>query len=218
MVIPSDFGAYHIERVAVGDFKSNTYLVRHAPSAQAILIDPGGDPRAIGDLVERDGLSLHGIFLTHGHFDHLSAVAALNERFGVPCCAHEAERQLIRRAPTYALRLAGHAVEVPRKLQLFEAATQILKWGDQEVRVLPVAGHTPGSVCYALAGVIFTGDALLYRHFGPTDYPDSDRQQLQKAVKLLIESLPEETVIFPGHGRPWSVSEARTWLSETDID
>lgn len=204
-----------MQRVAVGEFKSNTYLVVHRPSKQALLIDPGGNPITIEHHIRADDLLLQHIVLTHGHFDHISAVAVLSERFGVRCSAHEAEEKLIRRAATYALRLAGHAVTVPSNMNWFVPETRQLAWGDRAIRVLPTPGHTPGSVCYALDGLVFTGDTLMYQQYGTTEYPDSSPHQLRSAVRALLTELPADTVIFPGHGRPWTVRAATEWLGRT---
>lgn len=204
-------GEYEITTIVTSDsWRENCYLVRHSPSEELALIDPGDDPDSIFQAVLERGARLRHILLTHAHHDHVGAVAALCRRFGRTCDLHKGDMRLLRHATIYAMRFAGKQIEPPAPCRTFEGQPAF-QLGDRSIEVIHTPGHTPGSVCYYLDGFVFTGDTLLYRNVGRTDLPGGDAKVLVTSVMRLVERLPVDTVIFPGHGRPWTLAEARSW-------
>jgi hydroxyacylglutathione hydrolase len=202
-----DIGPFAVTTLVNGEYRQNSYVVIHRPTHSAIVIDPGSRAEDIVAVV--DGTEPAAILLTHGHFDHLGAAHALGERWSLPSRAHAREVKLIRQAPLYALRFVRKAIRAPR-IEPLEAA--VLDWAGVAVGIIETPGHTEGSVCYALPGMLFTGDVLLREHIGPTFYPGSDSTTLTRSVDdLLARDLADDCVIFPGHGRPWTLREARAW-------
>ncbi len=207
-------------RQALGDFqvdtfitgapwKENCYLVRHVPSGQQAVVDPGDDAEAISQAMTAGG-PLRYVLLTHAHHDHVGAAAAICRRFDVPCDLHQADVRLLRHAPMYALRFAGKKIDAPESLRPFEAAPG-LQLGGEAITVLHTPGHTAGSVCYCLPGVVFTGDTLLREGVGRTDLPGADLALLKESVTRLLAQLPPEALLLAGHGRPWTAAEAGRW-------
>lgn len=188
----------------------NCYLLRHLPSEEQILIDPGDDVDRIVQTVFNQGKNLKEILITHAHHDHVGAVAVLHERFGMPCQLHKADASLMRQAHTYALVFDGRQIKPFTRFCLYENE-KTLKIGERPIQVIYTPGHTPGSVCYYFGDFVFTGDTVLYQHVGRTDTPGSNADQLISSVNRLIEELPGDTIIFPGHGRMWTIGEARDW-------
>jgi hydroxyacylglutathione hydrolase len=203
-------GEFEITPLTNGRFKENCYVVAHSPSGDCLIVDPGSEACFLAEHLELRGLRPQKVLLTHGHFDHLGAVDAFLSRFGATCEAHELEARLIRQAGTYAFRFAREALRVPRNVKFFTAET--LDWNGRVVDVLPSPGHTSGSVSFAVGGAfVFTGDTLFRERIGPTTYPESDPDAIAPSVARLLERLPDECAIFPGHGRPWSIGAARRW-------
>lgn len=196
-------------------WRENCYIVRHEGSGQQVIVDPGGSADEIASLVLQLGGQLQHILLTHAHHDHVGAVTALRRCFNVPCHLHEHDSRLLRHAPVYALRFAGERIEPAEGVSMFNAGPG-LRLGDAAIGVLHTPGHTAGSVCYSFPTFAFTGDTLLYQRVGRTDLPGGDAEILASSVGYLLDSLPEDSVLFPGHGRPWMVGEARAWWRKLD--
>jgi len=215
---PQTIGEFQIQVVkSDAPWKENCYLVSHLPSGEQVVIDPGGNAENIIQAILAGGGSLRYIWLTHAHFDHVGAVAALYHRFGVVCNLYKSDLRLLRHAPMYALRFSGKQIENPAPFQAYDFPCQF-QLGGRTVSVLSTPGHTPGSVCYALDGFVFTGDTLLFEIVGRTDMPGGEKLTLLNSINLLVKSLSADTVIFPGHGRSWTIGEAVVWWEKTNND
>ena len=210
----STLGQCRILRIVTGEaWRENCYLVTHVPSRELAVVDPGDDADSIIRAVLESGARLRHILLTHAHHDHVGAVAALCRRFGLVCDIHKDDARLLRHAPMYALLFAHKQIEAPTPLRLFQDQPD-LQLGERSIQVIHTPGHTFGSVCYDFGGFVFTGDTLLYQCVGRTDLPGSDAKTLAASVSRLVDRLPGDTVIFPGHGRQWTLSEAKNWWRE----
>lgn len=204
-------GGYRITTIVTGaEWAENCYLILDILSGEQTLIDPGGDAERTVQAILDGGGQLNHILLTHAHHDHVGAVAAVCRRFKLSCAIHKNDVRLLRHAPMYALRFARLEIEVPEPFEAFEGSPEFTP-GKQPIRVIHTPGHTAGSVCYHLNDFVFTGDTLLRQHVGRTDLPGGDPEQLKNSVVRLLTGLPENTMIFPGHGSTWTIGEARGW-------
>lgn len=194
----------------------NCYLVRHIPSGEQLIIDPGDALERILEAIGGQKNNLKKILITHAHHDHVGAIAELYKRFNFPCHLHKADARLMRQAHTYALVFDGQVIDPYTAAQLFEG-NKTFVLGNRKIEVIYTPGHTLGSVCYNFGDFVFTGDTILYQHIGRSDTPGADIEQLKSSVSYLVGSLPGETIIFPGHGRRWKISEARIWWKEAMV-
>lgn len=196
----------------VGDnrWKVNSYLVTEKCSRRSFLIDCGGTAGQLLTTLSGMGTLIEFVLLTHGHFDHMSSAAALCEAFSVPCVIHPGDARLLRQAPLYAFRFDGSQVEVPRTAIVLDSpnAPNLSSFG---IRVILTPGHTPGGVCYGVDKFIFSGDTLLRETVGRIDQPGGDLNDLTRSVNDLLGSVPDDGLILPGHGKPWTTTEARAW-------
>ena len=209
-----DRGGCRITCLVTGQkWRQNTYIVTHRASCRTIVIDPGDNAERIIRRIEEGGGTLARILLTHPHHDHVGAAAELSEHYDLACLLHRQDLRLLVHAPMYALTFANRTIPAVSRFQTFEE----LCHEDEQPRLLALhtPGHTKGSVCYLFDGFLFTGDTLLYRHVGRTDLPGSSSQELSASIEQIVGIRDGETVIFPGHGRPWSVGEAREWWLES---
>ena len=201
---------YDITTIVNGAWEANCYLVRHHHSAGQTVIDPGGNAVELIELIRNKGSGLSYLLLTHAHHDHMGAADALSREFQLPCMLHQDDRRLLRHAPMYAQHFEQRSVSVPENVDAFckELSFDI---GNDRIAVMHTPGHTPGSVCYVFPGFIFTGDTLMSQSIGRTDLPGGSLPHLEESINRLTAEIEPDTVIFPGHGSPWTGGEARQW-------
>lgn len=209
------FGDFVVLSVPTGRWRQNCYLVHHSPTRRQLLIDPGADAAVLEAMVLTHGTFLDHMLLTHAHYDHVGAAAAMSRRFGLSCQIHKADKRLLLHAPMYAGRFEKKKLEPVKNFVTFEQPPEF-EFGGQVITALTCPGHTSGGMVYSLGEFVFTGDSLLYEKVGRTDLPGGDDAQLCRSVVRLLDYYPAEFTIFTGHGRPWRVSEARIWWKKVD--
>ncbi|MBN1658690.1 MAG: MBL fold metallo-hydrolase [Anaerolineae bacterium] len=204
-----------IETLPVGIIQTNAYVVGDEETKEGVVIDPGGNPERILAAVEQHGLALRYILNTHAHFDHTDANGALVEATGAPLALHPLDRPLLEAAggaAFFGLRaVAGPAPAVAL------AHGDVLEVGQLCFQVLHTPGHTPGHVCFYEEGegAVFDGDLLFYRGIGRSDLQGGNPRQLMKSIRDLLFVLPDETVVYPGHGPATTIGEEKRfnpWL------
>lgn len=190
----------NIECVVVGPFEVNSYLAYRREGGEALVVDPGADAALIRDAILRRRLRPAAFLLTHGHVDHVSALAELCRDFPAPVVMSEPDARwaftpVNELPPYYAAPAAPPAP--PVLVRDGKERTD----GPFSYRVIETPGHTPGGICFYLAadGVLFAGDTLFQGTVGRTDLPGADARAMARSVKRLAK-LPDETRVYPGHG------------------
>jgi glyoxylase-like metal-dependent hydrolase (beta-lactamase superfamily II) len=187
-----------VEQLSLGPMGTNCYVVRtDVTAAEAAVVDPSGDATELGLALARLGTSCTGILVTHGHFDHLLGVADLAEGTGAPVHMPEGERMLLE-SPDERFT-AGHALRAYAPDVLLEGGETIDVAGIT-FEVLVVPGHSPAHIAYHAYGCLFSGDVLFAGSVGRTDLPGADWETLLASIRRLVDTLPAETVVYPGHG------------------
>jgi glyoxylase-like metal-dependent hydrolase (beta-lactamase superfamily II) len=189
-----------VECTPVGRLLSNSYLLYDPEWGEGIIIDAGDDVEEIIRAVEMSDVEVRGIYLTHGHFDHVLAVRDLKEELGCGFYIHENDAMILSRVPLDAKYFLEVDVDQPPEPDGWVFDGQILRVGGHEVKVIHTPGHTPGSVCYLAGEVIFTGDTLFAGSIGRTDLPGGSLQDLLNSISVKILSLPDHYAVYPGHG------------------
>lgn len=212
-----DFGRYRIVTITTGKpWQAHAYLVVFQPTGDQVLLDPGDEAQELIKIVLEYGAKLRLVMLTHGHHDHIGAAAEVCRHFDIPCRLHMADVRLLRHAPMYALRFAGKKIQAPEDYLLLDGG-DTFEIGEETLRVIHTPGHSPGSVCYHLGGVLFTGDTLFRERVGRTDLPRADSTQLHQSVDRILMEVSHDTIILPGHGRRWTIGQAVAWWRETAV-
>ncbi len=199
---------FRVHTIEVGPLAVNCYLLEHVPLRKVAVVDPGDDGPSILSRIGDLGLTVDKILLTHGHFDHVGAVALLREKTGAKIYLHEADAARMKAARRQGL-MFGLWVTDPPPPDVFVADGDAVPFGDGELRVAHTPGHTPGCVSYIINKMAFVGDLIFAGSIGRTDLPGGDYDALIAAVKEKIFVLPDDTVLFPGHGPATTVGEEK---------
>lgn len=203
-----------VDSVVVSPFQTNCYIVGCKETKEGIIIDPGDEPERILAVVNFHRLKIVAIVATHGHLDHVLAVKAVKEVTGAPFLLPELDLPIARSAHIQARFYNWLAEPVPDPDSFLEEG-QTLSVGNLSFQVLELPGHTPGHIALYRAdekggGCLFSGDVLFAGSVGRTDLPGGNWETLQNSLRRLM-SLPDETIVYPGHGRKTTIGEERRY-------
>ena len=181
-----------------GAFAENCYLVADPDTGDAAIVDPGEEAELFRARLAHEGWNLRAIWLTHAHVDHVAGVAAMRAA-GVDVWLHPADRKLYDGFPMQAAMFGlAAAAPPPPDRELAEGGS--VRVGACAFRVVHTPGHTPGGVCFVGHGIAFVGDTLFAGSIGRTDLPGGDLQALLASIYEKVFSLPDDTVVYAGHG------------------
>ncbi|MDR3644375.1 MAG: MBL fold metallo-hydrolase [Clostridia bacterium] len=197
-----------IIRLEVGEIGTNCYLLCDEAARLAAVIDPGGDSERILDALRETGCSAQMILLTHGHFDHTGAVAAVAMATGAKIYAHEEELRLLL-SPAASMQssfMGGPFTPIVPDAALHDEDTLTL--GTLTMSILYTPGHTHGSCCILCGSVLFTGDTVFQSDIGRTDLPTASRTEMKASVTR-IAALEGDYTLYPGHGPASTLANER---------
>ena len=199
-----------LEKLEVGLFASNCYIVGAESNREGIIIDPGAEANKILKKVEDLELEIKLIVLTHGHIDHVGALKEVKEATDAEVAIHVDGAGSLQARPS-----SGREFYLP--LQVLPPPDRLLKDGDNidisdlHFWVLHTPGHTPGGICLLGEGVVFTGDTLFNFSIGRFDMPGGSGSQLMNGIHTKLMVLPDSTIVYPGHGPNTTISDERQW-------
>ena len=198
------------ETIVVGPLGVNCFILGDKQSKEGVVVDPGADCEMILDSVARFGIKVTYVINTHGHFDHVGCNRQLKERTGAELLIHQGDQALLSMASRSAQKY-GLTVEdspVPSR-HLTDGMT--IEFGRRRIEVLHTPGHTQGGCCLYLANekLLITGDTLFAESVGRTDLPGGDHEQLISSIKAKLMPLPDETIVWPGHGPSSTIGTER---------
>lgn len=201
-----------VEHLAVGPVQTNCYLAINKETKEAIIIDPGDDADRIGMRLMQLEAKPVAILLTHGHFDHAGAAKTLATQYDILVYAHEKEAKTLEDSRmNLSGPLAGGATTY--HADVFLKDEQELTLAGLHMRVLFTPGHTPGGCCYYFPreDVLFSGDSLFCGSVGRTDFPGGSMRTLVDSVRNKLMSLPENTIVYPGHDIETTIEQERMY-------
>lgn len=197
-----------VETLVTGPLEENCYLAIDAASREAVIVDPGEDASEILAMIAVRGLTLRHILLTHAHFDHIGAVAAVQRATAAPVSLHQAESANLERAALQAAYF-GFPPPEPLAVATWLEGGEVLTFGALQLQVLFTPGHSPGGCCFYGDGRLFSGDLLFRQSIGRSDLPGGDAAQLIHSIRTLLFPLPDETVVHPGHGESTTLASEK---------
>jgi|LQYC01.1.fsa_nt_gi hydroxyacylglutathione hydrolase len=187
----------YIKQFQMSDFMVFSYLVGCQKTKEAVVIDPAGDVEIILDDAAKHDFRITKIVNTHGHVDHIMGNADLKKKTNATIIIHEADAHLLTAYSSYNLKMYDAQPSPSPDVLVKDGDT--ISFGEEKLRVIHTPGHTQGGMCLYAKGYIFTGDTLFIEGVGRTDLPGGSWPTLLHSITNKILSLPEETVVFPGH-------------------
>ena len=201
-----------IHIITVGAWWINCYAISDE-DGRCVLIDPGEDPETIDEeLVMPNRLCPVAMIATHGHLDHVGGAKYYTEKYSAPLYVHGADVELANNATYWAGVLGTPGITDPVKIKrLGEGTATINNFGFE---IIHTPGHTMGGICIYLeeSGSVFTGDTLFFNAIGRSDRAGLDtggHEMLVESIKTQLLRLPDETIVFPGHGRSSTIGQER---------
>jgi glyoxylase-like metal-dependent hydrolase (beta-lactamase superfamily II) len=208
---PASERVLEVDGLQLGPIGTNCYLVREAGSTDAFVVDPGDDADRVLELARERGLEIRDILVTHCHWDHIGAVAALARETGAPVWMSGLESQVLEAPDTFPV-MGPKPIEPATVDHKLDGGERIEAAGIA-IDVLHTPGHSPGHLTFVVDGVrdasgdgydsppvAFVGDVIFQGSVGRTDLPFADGDTLMQTLDLLVARLPGETVLLSGHG------------------
>lgn len=210
MIVSLSEENFLVRSTVLGPLQTNSFLIAHLPTREAVLIDGGAIPLELLKIVRLHELKVKYGLLTHCHFDHIQGIEEVRQLTGCKVAMHKAEEPILQAAQPAA---AHWGFEPPKfqKPDLFLQDGERISVGNLVLTTLWTPGHSPGGLSFYVTelGVVFSGDCLFMQSIGRTDFPGGDFETLITSIKTQLFTLPEDTRVGPGHGPSTTISHEK---------
>jgi hydroxyacylglutathione hydrolase len=197
-----------LEILSVGELQTNCYILGDEGTQQGVVIDPGGDFEIIEAHLKKLKLKAKYIILTHGHVDHIGALARLKNATGAEILIHSKDSAMLFDPNQNLSIFSGDKIVATKADKLLEEG-DVIQCGEIKLEVWHTPGHTPGGISLLTDKMIFTGDALFCGSIGRTDFPGSSYRELINSIKEKLLSKDDDFIIYPGHGPSSTIGQER---------
>lgn len=187
-----------VKALVVGGLEVNAYVIYDKKGGECAVVDPGADFEKIHAYISENGLTVKYILLTHGHYDHIGAVAELKQATGAPVCIAAEDAPALQNGALSLAKYSGIDIK-PSQADILLKDGDIIEVAGERFHVMATPGHSRGSVCFITDSVMFSGDTVFYNSVGRSDFPGSSVRDLTHSLKLIAQIQGDRT-IYPGHG------------------
>jgi len=197
-----------------GIYGATTYLVYDEISLEALLIDCTSSIENISSFIKEKKLNLKYILITHGHFDHVYCLSKMKGLYpSALVFMNKNDIPLLNQVETQCIMAGVEGIKVPCADGLLDENTRNIKIGDIEVKVIETKGHSEGGVCYLIGNTLFSGDTLFLESIGRCDLYGGSIEKIEKSIKEKLYKLPDNTIVYPGHGEPTTIEHEKKYNS-----
>jgi glyoxylase-like metal-dependent hydrolase (beta-lactamase superfamily II) len=190
-----------VRGIVVGVFAENAWVIGNRRTGEAIAIDPGDQPDEILAMARDMGVTIKVIANSHAHIDHILGVRGVQSATGARFLLHQGDLAIARNAAGTAATFLGRPVDPPPDPDAYLADGDEIDVAGVKLKVIHTPGHTPGSLSFYTEGMLFSGDTLFQGSIGRTDLPGGDYDEEMASIVDKLLSLPDDTVVLPGHMR-----------------
>lgn len=196
--------------LVLGHLATNCYLVSDKRTKQGFILDPDAEPEKILQIIDRQGLTINALVVSHCHFDHLGAVAQLKNKLKIPFLVPQGEKKILGHAPTTANLWTGQPIKTPPQPDKFLKEGDKVVAGKMKFIVLSTPGHSPAGISLynQEEKILFSGDTLFAGSIGRVDLPGGSEEAMKQSLKKLTK-LPNETLVLPGHGEKTTIGKEK---------
>lgn len=204
---------WNIKHFVFSPIQENTYILWNESNG-CLIIDPGcyfdGEKERLRSFIEKSGLTPEKLLNTHCHLDHVFGNKFVHETWGLTLHLHEKEKQVLSFAPASGLMWNMPFDNYQGDFILLMEG-DIIKLGEDELKVMEAPGHSPGHLCFYCEkqGFVIGGDVLFQRSIGRTDLPGGNYETLINSIRTKLLVLPDETIVYSGHGEPTTIGEEK---------
>ena len=200
-----------IGKIVMGSVQTNCYFLYQEDEKKIIVVDPADRGEYLYNAFKEAGFEVVAILLTHGHFDHIWGSNKLRELSGVQVFAFEDEKDVCESSKLNVSADAGRPYEARVDWYLKDGENVTIE--GMEFKVIWTPGHTQGSCCYYFEkdNILISGDTLFEGSVGRTDLPTGDGKLLSRSLKERLMILPDETLVFPGHGNSTTIADEKKY-------
>lgn len=199
-----------IKKFVVGDMGNNNYLL--IDGNEAVLIDCTGTIPELDSVLKEYDAKLKYILLTHCHFDHILGVIELQNKYETKVAIHKEEKDNLENTNKFMSAYGMPPIEIP-KIDLYFEENDTIKFGESELKVIHLPGHTSGGAGFLIDNNLFAGDTIFLSSIGRTDLPSGDYETLKNSIHNKIFTLDDNIIIHAGHGAETSVGQEKRYNS-----
>jgi glyoxylase-like metal-dependent hydrolase (beta-lactamase superfamily II) len=196
-----------IHALVVGRLQTNCYILQS--KSTALIVDPGDEPERILRFLNDVGGKPSQIIATHTHFDHVLGVDTIRSKLKIPFLIHHDDLSMLESMQSRVRQIMGFEVPPPPEVDSYLKNGDLLKMGDETIRILHTPGHSPGSISLSGDGYVLTGDALFNQSIGRTDLPGGDLKILMHSIREGLFKLDDDTIVYPGHGPETTIGDEK---------
>ena len=199
-----------VERMPVGVYAANCYIVYNEDTKNGVIIDPGGDGKEIVERINQLGVNVKYIILTHGHGDHIGGVLDVKRAFNAPVLIHELDVEYLSDPEkNLSSMMPMNEIEIEPDLRL--KGGDVFKLDNYDIEIIHTPGHTKGGISIKIGDNLFTGDTLFAGSIGRTDFEGGSYSDIISSINDKLIKYPDETIVYPGHGPSSSIGREKSY-------